>query len=153
MIINEAQCITTTRGIVDYIEATRRTPRLLTPDLSPSPLQVNAVHIVISAIQANLYINPLRPTTLEDRRAWAEVFTGFFDPIHEGQMFLDEEGFSVLDCFFYPATSVYLPLADLDSHKIAVLDYRERVESRTIYAGDPTRNPDNWSDIDGPVIY
>jgi glutathione S-transferase len=151
MLLANGSVIATTHSIIDYIEATRKAPRILSTDPTPNPEQVATIHLFINAIQRNLYINahtlPANPKKAHD--TWITQFALFFINLLEGQQFIADTGFSILVCFFFPATNIYLAIADqAKPHDKCVLhSYRERVMHRTLYASDPNRNPAIWEDI------
>lgn len=137
MLLHNGTCIATTRSIIDYLEATRRIPKILSADPSPNPAQIAAIHLVISAIQRTLYLIPDKATTTQ----WAETFVDFYDGIRSGQSFLEAGGFSVLDCFFYPAAGIYLTaLRPTDRDAEILHNYRDRVLSKTVFSHDPAYN-------------
>lgn len=140
MLLANGACVATTHSIIDYIEATRKTPRILSPDPSPNPEQIATIHLYIRAIQNNLYINAERVNA----NNWMAMFTDFFDDIRNGRRYIHESGFSILDCFFYPATSIYMTAAIHPSDKAILLSYQERVLSHT----NPQDLHNSWDDND-----
>jgi glutathione S-transferase len=151
LLLSNRAYITTTHSIIDYIEATRRGNKIFCSDPSPNPEQVATVHLIIRAIQNHLYLESLsKPAVAHDVvTEWHRIFDEFFSAIHnDGQAFLDENGFSILDCFFYPVTSMHLSMLPSSDTKDSIQTYRERVLSRTEFSDNPDRNPDIWNDND-----
>jgi glutathione S-transferase len=147
LLLSNQAYVTTTHSIVDYIEATRRGNKVFCSDPSPNPEQIATVHLIIRAIQNHLYTNVARPVSLDKLMQWKHLFDDFFSAVRfEGQQFLDENGFSIVDCFFYPATNMRIAMATDAKDKDALHTYRERVLSRTLHATDNTRNPDIWNE-------
>jgi glutathione S-transferase len=149
MLLANGSVIATTHSIIDYIEATRKAPRILSTDPTPNPEQIATIHLFISAIQHNLYINANGASSKKTHDNWRTQFAQFFINILEGQQFITDTGFTILDCFFFPATNVYLAIANQDKphDKRIMHSYRERVMHRTLLASDPNRNPAIWEDI------
>jgi glutathione S-transferase len=147
LLLSNQAYITTTHSIIDYIEATRRGNKVFCSDPSPNPEQVATVHLIIRTIQNLLYVDTERPTSLDKLIEWKRLFDEFFSAVrYEDQQFLDENGFSIVDCFFFPVTNMRIAIATDAKDKDALHTYRERVLSRTEFAAEPDRNPDIWND-------
>jgi glutathione S-transferase len=147
LLLSNRAYITTTHSIIDYIESTHRGNKIFCSDPSPNPEQIATVHLIVRAIQTHLYTDAGQPASLDKLLNWQALFNDFFGSVlNDGQQYLDGNGFSIIDCFFYPATNMRLALHTDPAYKNALHAYRERVLSRTEFADDPARNPDIWNE-------